>query len=131
MMIPRRPSPYPDLGPPFVIALLDTYLTIPDARTDFLCIQSLNFRCSGSEAIIILMSSSDEEEGRIAFTTEGDYDDGQWVGGEFFARGQRQGRHQTKEEAIYGYDDSDDDGYKGGGRKKKVSPYSASPPFFK
>lgn len=69
------------------------------------------------------MSSSDEEEGRIAFTTEGDYDDGQWVGGEFYARGQRRGRHQTKEEAIYGYDDSDDEGYKGG-RKKKVSKYA-------
>ena len=37
------------------------------------------------------MSSSeddDDEQGRIAFSTEGDYEDGQWVGGEFFSRGQ-------------------------------------------
>jgi len=36
------------------------------------------------------MSSSEEDEegGRIRFTTEGDYDEGQWMDdGEFYARG--------------------------------------------
>jgi hypothetical protein len=41
------------------------------------------------------MSSSEdgEDTGRIRFTTDGDYEDGQWMDdGEFYARGARQGR---------------------------------------
>lgn len=75
-----------------------------------------------------MSSSEDEEGGRIAFSTEGDYEDGQWVGGEFYARGQRKGRHMSKEEALYGYEGSDDDdggAYQGRGRKK----VSRSSPF--
>lgn len=31
-----------------------------------------------------------------------DYEDGQWIGGEYFASGKRQKRGQTREEQIYG-----------------------------
>lgn len=69
------------------------------------------------------MSSSDEDDdhGRIAFTTEGDYEDGQWMDdGEFYARGgARQGRRMTKDEALYGYDSEEDYG----NRRRKVCVY--------
>ena len=52
------------------------------------------------------MSSSDEDAhehgGRAAFTVDNDFEGGQWVGGEFYAKGRRKGRQMTREEAIYG-----------------------------
>ncbi|CAM9140265.1 unnamed protein product, partial [Chrysoparadoxa australica] len=54
------------------------------------------------------LMSSDEDVGssdgehRAAFTTENDYEDGKWIGGEFYASGQKRGRTQTQEERLYG-----------------------------
>jgi Tuftelin interacting protein N terminal/G-patch domain len=85
------------------------------------------------------MSSSDEgggadsdNEQRVAFTADNDYEDGRWIGGEFFARSEKRGRHQTREERLYGVfaDGEDDEDAKfrqrkqdrkgGGGRKREV-----------
>jgi Tuftelin interacting protein N terminal/G-patch domain len=86
------------------------------------------------------MSSSDEgggadsdNEQRVAFTADTDYEDGRWIGGEFFARSEKRGRHQTREERLYGVfaDGEDDEDAKfrqrkqdrkggGGGRKREV-----------
>jgi tuftelin-interacting protein 11 len=65
-----------------------------------------------------MSSDEDDEPGRIAFGHEGDYEDGQWIGSEFYARSQRKGRTQTKDEALYGYEGSSDE--EGGRRGKKV-----------
>jgi len=38
----------------------------------------------------------------MAFSTEGDYDQGQWIGDEFYAAGTRKRRKLTKDDMIYG-----------------------------
>jgi hypothetical protein len=48
------------------------------------------------------MSDSDDEHGRIAFSHDRDYEGGEWIDGEFYARRQRHGRTLTKEEQLYG-----------------------------
>ncbi|KAG5176310.1 hypothetical protein JKP88DRAFT_336071, partial [Tribonema minus] len=62
------------------------------------------------------MSSSEDggggasdDEHRMAFTADNDYEDGQWIGGEFYARGQKRGRRQTREESVYGVFAEDED----------------------
>ena len=63
---------------------------------------------------------SDDGEGRIRFTTDGDYEDGQWIDGEFMARGLRQGRTQTREEQLYGvFHEEGLDGTEGGGGRRR------------
>lgn len=55
------------------------------------------------------------------FGMENDYEDCQWIGGEFFYRNRKNKRVQSKEDVIYGTfagsDDDEDDG--GGSRKRK------------
>ena len=55
-------------------------------------------------------------------SSERDYADGQWIDGEFFASKNLRGRHQTRDEQLYGVfadGDSDDDDRKGGKGKGK------------
>lgn len=75
--------------------------------------------CLGGTVWQHMSDSEDEEHGRIRFGHDGDYEDGQWIGGEFYARRQKQGRVMSKEEALYGYEGSSDE--EGGRRGKKVS----------
>eukprot|EP00603_Paraphysomonas_imperforata_P003938 CAMPEP_0114436434 /NCGR_PEP_ID=MMETSP0103-20121206/13450_1 /TAXON_ID=37642 ORGANISM="Paraphysomonas imperforata, Strain PA2" /NCGR_SAMPLE_ID=MMETSP0103 /ASSEMBLY_ACC=CAM_ASM_000201 /LENGTH=76 /DNA_ID=CAMNT_0001606703 /DNA_START=34 /DNA_END=261 /DNA_ORIENTATION=+ len=76
------------------------------------------------------MSSDEHGDGqdtanghRMAFSTDTDFKGGRWVNGEFFYEEQRQGRTQTRDQAIYGMFDGDDDSGDGssgeefGGRK--------------
>ena len=55
----------------------------------------------------------DEYQDYVKFDENGerDFEDGQWIDGEFVARGLKRGRQQSKEDAIYGVfgEDSDDD----------------------
>lgn len=74
--------------------------------------------------------SMDEYQDYAKFDENGerDWEDGQWIDGEFVSRGLKRGRQQSKDDAIYGIfgDDSDDDdqrdgksmGKRGMGRKK-------------
>ena len=53
------------------------------------------------------MTSSDEDDDgtshAMRFSHGGDYEDGQWINGEFYARGgAKRGKMQTKEEQVYG-----------------------------
>ena len=52
-----------------------------------------------------MMTSSDEEERGMAFSHAADFEDGQWIDGEFYAGNggrAKRGRRQTKEEQLYG-----------------------------
>lgn len=53
-----------------------------------------------------------------AFNLEGDYEGGQWIGGEFFHEGERKKRKLTKEDQLYGVfnEGADDDSYQEGRR---------------
>lgn len=62
-----------------------------------------------------------DEERRMAFTAENDFEGGQWIGGEFYARSDKRGSHrQTKEDQLYGVfaDDSDEESARFRERKK-------------
>lgn len=45
---------------------------------------------------------SGAEQGRIRFNEAGDYEDGQWIGGEFFGGKERKARRMTKDEVRSG-----------------------------
>ena len=66
----------------------------------------------------------DEEQHYARFDEdgEGDFENGQWIGGEFFGSKKRS-RQQTKDDALYGVfaDDSEDEDRKGrkGGKQEK------------
>lgn len=44
----------------------------------------------------------DEEQHMDRFDVDADYEEGEWIGGEFFHRGKRQRRQQTQEDRLYG-----------------------------
>ena len=54
-------------------------------------------------------SDNDQNEFRMSFTSENDFEGGQWIGNEFYFKSQKRVRAQTKEEQIYGVFDHADD----------------------
>eukprot|EP00887_Chlorella_sp_A99_P006127 scaffold22.g6127.t1 len=49
-----------------------------------------------------MAAKMDEEQHLDRFDVDADYEGGEWIGGEFFHKGKRQKRQQTKEDQIYG-----------------------------
>ncbi|KAL7147188.1 hypothetical protein ABFS83_06G091100 [Erythranthe nasuta] len=63
----------------------------------------------------------DDNEEMEKFGMDNDYEDGQWIGGEFYGT-RRKKRSQTKDDILYGVfatGDSDSDSYEGSGSKKR------------
>lgn len=69
--------------------------------------------------------SDSEEEGNIAFSSANDFEDGRWIGDHFYAKGQKRGRHASREEQLYGVfaesdgSSGDDDGKKIRGKRQR------------
>ena len=61
----------------------------------------------------------DEYQHMERFSVDNDFEDGRWIGTDFFARKQKQKKRQTKEEALYGVEDSDSDYEDTDSRKKR------------
>lgn len=52
------------------------------------------------------------------FSVDNDYENGTWIGGDFYARKAKTKKRQTKEEALYGVEDSDSD-YEDTGKRRR------------
>ncbi|XP_024360505.1 septin and tuftelin-interacting protein 1 homolog 1 [Physcomitrium patens] len=61
----------------------------------------------------------DEYQHYERFNLDNDFEDGKWIGGDFFARKQKGKKRQSKEEALYGVDDSDSDYEESGKRRRR------------
>jgi tuftelin-interacting protein 11 len=66
--------------------------------------------------------SSGDDEPRMQFSTNNDFEDGQWIDGEFYAAKQKSGKKQTNDDRLYGvFQDAssgDSDGGSDGGKNR-------------
>lgn len=53
------------------------------------------------------------------FSVENEFENGMWIGDDFYARKQKSKKRQTKEEALYGFEDSDSDNEDSGKRRRR------------
>jgi hypothetical protein len=64
--------------------------------------------------------SDNDDEHRMRFSTENDFEGGEWQGGEFYFKSQRKGKTMNRDEQIYGvFDESDSGDEKPGFSKRK------------
>jgi tuftelin-interacting protein 11 len=60
----------------------------------------------------------DEYQHMERFSVDNEFEDGKWIGDDFFARKQKSKKRQSKEEALYGVEDSDSD-YEDTGKRRR------------
>ncbi|KAA8537066.1 hypothetical protein F0562_029544 [Nyssa sinensis] len=69
------------------------------------------------------------------FGMENDFDDGQWIGGEFYYRKRKDKHQQTKDDVLYGVfasaDSDSDDDYDGSSSRKRRKDFSKKPDLTK
>ena len=65
------------------------------------------------------MGNMDDDQHMERFSMENEFEDGKWIDGEFFYGKQKRRKRQTKEEALYGVEDSDSDYEDSGTRRRR------------